>query len=319
MKDQKKCSSKNPYSADVASFQAHFCQDALIALGREKRPFISTADVQCPFCPQNLELLEKVVMEGWDQETLCARIVPNRYPVASQDTPIKGFHDVVIDTEHHFLKPRDFTKVHWFILLSTMQQRFRELMQQEEIVWIQIFKNDGEDAGASISHSHWQMLALESIPISMEAKYRAYTHQSSNACYLCGLTQSLLGGMLLYEDAFWYVWVPPMPEFMGEVWLVPKQHYQHYGALSEEAIENLGVLMSGVLKAYQEIKPDVAYNICMMSGDVKGKWSYHFYVKIVMRIGKIAGFEIASGCHILSQSPNDYGTLLKKKLKGIYT
>ena len=56
----------------------------------------------------------------------------------------------------------------------------------------------------------------------------------------------------------------------------------------------------------------------MISGDLKGAYPYHFYVKLVMRTGHIAGFEIATGCHIVPVAPQDYANQMKTILKGMY-
>ena len=67
---------------------------------------------------------------------------------------------------------------------------------------------------------------------------------------------------------------------------------------------------------YHEIMPDEALNICMMSGDLKKVWHYHFHVKLMMRIGHIAGFEIATHCHIMMVDPKIYALKIKQLLEG---
>lgn len=298
-------------------FLKFFNQESIVAVGREKRPFIATEDFRCPFCPQNKESLECVISETYDKGRLAARIVANKYPIASRynQSGAIGIHDVIIDTEEHGLRARAFTYEHWQALLCAIQKRWLELMKKPELSFIQVFKNDGIEAGASISHSHWQLLALAEVPHKMKKQY--LQAEAGGKCYLCEMA-SHNEGFLILENTYWRMWVPPMPEFMGEVWLIPQNHYSHYGMLNEEELSELGKLIKMILVAYEKIRPGVSYNICFMSGDLKGKWHFHFYVRIIMRIGRIAGFEIATGCHVLSLAPEEYARELYLNIKGMY-
>ena len=44
--------------------------------------------------------------------------------------------------------------------MKTMQKRYRQLEEDPRSKYVQIFKNQGKDAGASQSHSHWQITSL---------------------------------------------------------------------------------------------------------------------------------------------------------------
>lgn len=298
-------------------FLKFFNQESIVAAGRDQRPFIATNDIGCPFCPQNNEALEEVISETYDNGKLMAKIVANKYPIASRkaDQCAYGIHDVIIDTDQHGRRPKDFSVRHWQLFLSTVQKRWLDLMLDPKLHFIQVFKNDGSQAGASISHSHWQLLALEEIPHKMTQQYAQYKKQQS--CFLCEAV-NYGEGFLILENTYWRMWVPPVPEFMGEVWLIPKRHLSHFGKLNEEELLQLGKLIKSVLTAYDKIKPGVSYNICFISGDIKEKWDFHFYIRIMMRIGHIAGFEIATGSHILTLSPEEYAKALYLNIKGMY-
>lgn len=295
-------------------FQEVFNRTSIMAPRRDARPFIYEEDSSCPFCLANKECLESIIDESWQEGELVARFVPNRFPATSKEGA-KGLHDVIIDTEYHTKHPKDFTHVHWETLLLSIQKRWHQLMTRPEIEFIQVFKNYGTKAGASISHSHWQIIALEEIPYSMQQKYLVYNQREN--CYLCR-AQHRKDGFLVWEDADIEVWVPSIPLFPYEVWFVPKQHRQHYGELSAWEIKTLGKLIKYLLEVYHQLNSQADFNICMMSGDVKGKNPYHFYIQLVMRIGHIAGFEIATNCHILSIDPRTYAEEMKKILKGMY-
>lgn len=298
-------------------YQNFFNDDCIIAPHRNKRPFINKGDVTCPFCLINEVRLSRIIDESWQADELFVRIVPNLYPITSEYSA-QGVHDVIIDTHHHMLHPKDFSEKHWEVLLRVMQKRWHQLMADTKINFIQIFKNYGVKAGASISHSHWQLVALEKVPYSLQKKLSIY-HEAEldDTCYLCDLIH-IQEGTIIFEDDLWEVWVPPIPQFTYEVWLIPKKHYQHYGQLELEEIKRLGKLIKYLLQTYHQLNPEYDFNICFMSGDLKSKYPYHFYVKVVIRIGQIAGFEISTGCSILTVSPKTYSEQMKKILGKVY-
>lgn len=297
------------------SFQEIFKRSSIVAPRRDRRPFISEDELnECPFCLPNRHYIERVIDESWLDEELLVRIVSNRYPATSEESA-RGVHDVVIDTSHHRQHPKDFSLEHWELLLVSIQKRWKMLMVNHKIQMIQVFKNYGTKAGASISHSHWQIIALETIPYTMMEKYKNFQRQGN--CCFCD--QSIFKeGYRVWADDLFEVWVPPVLSFPYEVWMIPKAHHQHYGELSSKEIKALGKLMKYLLEVYHQLNPQYDFNICMMSGMLSGQIPYHFYVQLVMRVAHIAGFEIATGCHIFSMTPLEYADQMKKLLKGMY-
>lgn len=295
-------------------FQSIFNQTALIAPKRKNRPMIDKTDTNCPFCLENKHLIEEIVAEEWDHDKLMARIVTNKYPVVNDE--IQGLHDVIIDTDDHTKHPKDFTLSHWEKLLIAIQHRWHHIMKDPSIQFIQVFKNYGLCAGASISHSHWQLIALQELPYSLQKKCQDFNKQAK--CYFCN-KQQYEEGYLIWENELLEIWAPPVPQFIYEVWLIPKKHHQHYGELSQEELKVIGAFLKYLLEIYEQIHPHYDFNICMMGGDLKGRYNYHFYIKLVMRSGHIAGFEISTGCHIVTTNPKVYSEqmklLLEKRIK----
>ena len=297
----------------MCKYRKYFASDSIIAPARISRPMIGKQEVTCPFCIGNEQELEKIYDEVWEENKLFVRILANKYPVIGTIGDYTGVHDVIVDTENHLEHPKDFSARHWQVLLLTLQRRWQQLSDDEQNVFIQIFKNYGDLAGASIYHSHWQLLAMHQVPYSMMRQYELY--ERDEQCFLCQKVH-LKEAIIVYETLLWQIIVPPSPEFNYEVWLIPKSHRQHYGELTRLEIEELGTLFKRLLMSYHEIMPDEAFNICMMSGDLKKVWHYHFHVKLMMRIGHIAGFEIATHCHIMMVDPKIYALKIKQLLEG---
>ena len=140
------------------------------ATDRAKRPHSfkksipqSTPKDFCPFCPQNSFMTPEPIYDDGE-----IKIVPNKYPFVKTNEETYGVHDVVIDTTEHELKLVDFSDEHIKRLITVLKNRFIELEKDEKSRYVQIFKNEGMEAGASQSHSHWQITSLEVVPVKME-------------------------------------------------------------------------------------------------------------------------------------------------------
>ena len=140
------------------------------ATDRAKRPhsYKKYCDVKvtpkefCPFCPQNSYMTPEPIY--YDN---VIKIIPNKYPFVHTNEETYGVHDVVIDTQNHDEKLVDFSDDHLFKLMKVMQKRFNNLQNDNGSKYVQIFKNSGMDAGASQSHSLWQIASLPVVPLSL--------------------------------------------------------------------------------------------------------------------------------------------------------
>ena len=279
-------------------YDKYFLQNCIIAEGRRKRPLINQKALDCPFCFPH----DGVV------------ILKNAYPVADEYTDLYGIHDVVVDTPFHQVVPKDFTDLQWEVLLLKMQQRWHVLSKDDKVKFIQIFKNSGTCGGASISHSHWQILALGKVPDAMQNLYQQYaSYNMGRRCYLCDYLQNPTYCIL--ETTHWKIYSPKAPRFAYEILLIPKVHYHHYGEIPLVVLKEGAHLLKRVLVAYDLLEPHCAYNICMMSSDLEVTLDYHFHIKVVMRLGNMAGFEVATGCFINMVSPIHAVEKLRKLLK----
>lgn len=282
---------------------AQVCSSVIFADNRNSRPYIVPDDHTsvCPFCLENENLLQKVWLQKKVSEDEQVRIVNNKYPICDTEGELYGIHDVIIDTQHHAKSPKDFTNHHWHILLMALQERYHFLREDKRIKFIQIFKNYGVKAGASISHSHWQIVALETVPATKWQEQNGMVNPH-NKCKLCGFLESHEEHYLIQENEAWIVIAPRNSIYPYETWIIPKIHYKNYGDIPEKALDELGKMLKKTLMAYERVIPNIHYNICFMNGALN--MPYHFFVKIFPRTGNVAGFELATGCYINVVSPD---------------
>ena len=112
---------------------------------------------------------------GWT-----VRVVPNKFPALGIEGNLNrqaegmfdrmngiGAHEVIIETPDHnanlaSLPPKRIEDVLW-----TFRDRILDLKKDRRFKYILIFKNHGEAAGASLEHSHSQLIALPILPINV--------------------------------------------------------------------------------------------------------------------------------------------------------
>lgn len=272
----------------------------ILSESRGIRPSVKGATATCPFCKKNEKLIEKTWLKYGTLENDLIRVIGNKYPVCTLDGPLYGYHDVIVDTIDHDKQPFEMSIEHWCMLMKAFRARYEALAMDSRLHMIQIFKNNGCEAGASIAHSHWQLVALEDVPASLKRQYDAEEqyYREKGSCRVCEAMAPEYEAYHIYKSEHWVVQAPLYSSIPYETCIVPKEHVSHFGALSKVQLEELGGILSKVLRGQQSALPGVHYNICFM-GSVLGAFPwYHFHVRVLPRKGQFAGFELATGCYI---------------------
>lgn len=270
----------------------------------------------CPFCPENSSMTPKEVFMTEDKKI---RIVPNKYPfVSKNDSSHYGIHEVVIDTDKHDEKLYDYSDDHMREVIQAVKNRVIALQNDENIRYVQIFKNDGIEAGASQPHSHWQIAALSVFPPKYEKikdTLKKYYDKTGN-CYFCHLKETIKS-QIVEENTHFIAYVPIDSKFPYEMYIIPKEHISNIIYFDNECIHSLGKLIKNCVKRLCTLINGISYNICFYNSEKSTnmeddlKKYFHFHIQIIPRIGNMAGFEFSTGCYINSVLPETSVKLLK--------
>ncbi len=276
------------------------------ATERAKRPHSFKRDTvritpkqYCPFCPENSDMTpEPVYNDG------LIKIVPNKYPFVHTNEDTYGVHDVVIDTNDHDERMINFTDEHMYKLITVLRNRFMQLEGDEKSVYVQVFKNQGMEAGASQSHSHWQITSLPVVPLKMEhllGVLKKY-YDENNGCYFCNID---FGERIVEENDSFVTYIPADGKFPYGMDILPKRHISSIREFTEKEIADYGVILRNSLKRLSALRPGISYNVCLYSAPKNEQCHsyFHFYTQIIPRIGHMAGFEFSTGCYINSVLP----------------
>ena len=313
----------------------------IIATERAKRPdqFVATKekkklpafDPKCPFCPGNEQLTPPEVHSvagpnGWQ-----VRVVPNRFSALSREgDPVRrnegllkrtvngvGIHDVIVETPDHsktiaLLRPAEVESI-----IRCYKTRYFAVTDDPRVELVTIFKNHGEAAGTSLEHPHSQLIATPIISPQvrnrLEEALRWY--DEFGACIFCQMLLSELedGGRLVVQTEHFVSFVPYASLSPFHMWIFPRRHMASFGEIQEPEISDLARnLQETLARLYYGLdNPDFNYTIRTAPSESRYVKYYHWYISLVPRLTRVAGFEIGSGFFINTTIPESNAEFLR--------
>jgi UDPglucose--hexose-1-phosphate uridylyltransferase len=314
----------------------------IIASERGKRPmdFPHRSPVQhggfCPFCPGNEDKTPPEIFAvrplgprdapGWQ-----VRVVPNKFPALIIEGELKrrgvglydvvdgiGAHEVIIDSPEHARSFADMSVAHIATVLETYQIRQLDLAQDHRFRYILVFKNHGEDAGASLEHSHTQLIATPIIPkrVVEELEGTRRHFEIKERCIFCDIIDQELfdGRRIILETEHFLVISPFAARFPFETWILPRRHEPHFHRVGEAARLDMAAVLSTVLRKLNLALDQPAYNYVLHTAPINtgADWHFHWHLELMPKLTKVAGFEWGSGFYINPTPPEDAADYLRR-------
>jgi len=303
----------------------------VIAKERARRPtdFIRAREQrvskECPFCPGNEEMTPRAVAVYRDDGVFAdgetrirgwwARCIPNMYPAMVQAPdaptgewvamPARGGHEVIIESPEHESSPATFDQETISRMVKVYAERYRYHMQRGS-AYVSIFKNWGREAGASLSHTHTQLIALPLVPPQMMRELSAIS--SMPACPYCNIVErEARSERLIFTKGDWACIAPFYSQTPYEMWLLPFKHISNLLELDESMLEDLGIALKGALHRLSALLNDPPYNYMIF----QMRSGYHLNIRIQPAVTKIAGFEKNTGIHINPVPPEQAASELR--------
>ncbi|XP_028761263.1 ADP-glucose phosphorylase [Neltuma alba] len=290
---------------------------------------------KCPFCiGQEHECAPEIFRVPPDNPDWTIRVIQNLYPALSRNLrepsvsrPVSsreigncvldgfGFHDVVIETPVHSVQLSDLSPEQIGQVLLTYKKRTEQLAGHESIKYVQVFKNHGASAGASMSHSHSQILALPIIPPTVSsrlANMKDYFEQTGKCC-ICQIGSE---DLVIHASTNFISLVPYAATFPFEIWIVPRYHSAHFHELDAEKAIDLGGLLKLMLMKMAIQLNNPPFNFMIHTGPLRCQGSEtayaHWFLQIIPQLTGIGGFELGTGCYINPVFPEDAATVLRE-------
>jgi len=325
----------------------------IIATERSKRPddFRPAAAPEkkdqatgfCPFCEGNETKTPPEVFalrrEGTkaDEPGWRVRVVPNKFPALNRaETPTKsakgvlqwmegvGVHEVVIENPDHDKELVDLPEEDIKNVLWIFQERIKNIETELHYQYVQIFKNKGKEAGASLSHPHSQIVATPIVPKRLKEEiYGAERlYRKWNECVFCKMIREEIQAAerLVYQDGHFAAIAPFASRFPFEIHLYPKKHSALYSSVGPEELTGLAAAVKAVLSKLKTTISDPPYNLILHQAPnitlSDHAWPgiknhYHWHVEIIPILTRAAGFELGTGFYINPVPPETAAQFLR--------
>lgn len=315
----------------------------IISTERGKRPtdFIVEQSTSkggfCPLCPGNENTTPQEVLSygrsnpspntpGW---TL--RVVPNKYPALVIEGDLNkegdgiydkmngiGAHEVLVETPSHneaftHLPLDRMIQVFW-----AFRDRLVDLGRDPRFRYVMIFKNFGRPAGASLEHSHSQLVALPILPrmIVSELDGGLSYYKYKERCIFCDIIHQEIKQevrVVCQNDQFITI-CPYAPRSPFEMWILPKNHASSYISTDENGFKALTQIFSESMLRLDKCIPNVPYNFVLHGAPLRSQplEHFHWHFEIMPKLTMMAGFEWGSGFYINPIPPEDAATFLRE-------
>ncbi|CAN8300458.1 unnamed protein product [Cochlearia groenlandica] len=287
----------------------------------------------CPFCIGREHECAPEIFRVPEEPNWKLRVIENLYPALSRNLETQseqseksssaasrsivgfGFHDVVIEIPLHSIQLSDIDPVGIGNVLIAYKKRIEQISQHDSIKYIQVFKNKGASAGASMSHSHSQIMALPVVPPTVSSRLEGTKQyfEEVGKCCLCEVKSK----HYVIDESTHFVSVAPFASaFPFEVWIVPKDHSSHFHHLVDAKAIDLGGLLKLMLQKIAKQLDDPPYNYMIHTAPLKVTESQlpytHWFLQIVPQLSGVGGFEIGTGCYINPVFPEDVAKVFKE-------
>lgn len=315
----------------------------IISKERGKRPtdFIveksTTKAGFCPLCPGNEKTTPPEVLSyghpghasnspGW---TL--RVVPNKYPALVIEGDLDkvgeglydkmngiGAHEVIVESPNHEECFADLSLESMTQVLFAYRDRLIDLAHDSRFRYVMVFKNHGKAAGASLEHSHSQLVALPILPrmIVSELDGSMAYYRYKERCIFCDIIHQELreATRIVCENEQFLVITPFAPRSPFEMWVLPKQHSSSYISMENHSFTLLAKVFSECLKRLNSCIPNAPYNFVLHTAPLRSHplEYFHWHFEIVPKLTQIAGFEWGSGFYINPTPPEEAAKYLRE-------
>lgn len=314
----------------------------IIAKERGKRPtdFIVEQSVSkggfCPLCPGNEKTTPPEVLSYGDANHMpntpgwTLRVVPNKYPALVIEGELDkegeglydkmngiGAHEVIIESPNHDEPFSALLPARMVNVFIAFRDRLIDLGRDPRFKYVMVFKNYGKAAGASLEHSHSQMVALPILPrmIVSELGGSLSYYKYKERCVYCDIIRQELKEetrVVCQNDKFVTI-APYAPRSPFEMWVLPKRHSSSYISHDNGDFQALAEIFSESMRRLDACLPNVPYNFVLHTAPLRSEplEHFHWHFEIMPKLTKMAGFEWGSGFYINPTPPEDAARFLR--------
>ena len=315
----------------------------IIATDRARRPSdfirepvaLESSGRFCPFCEGQESKTPHEVLAyrnagGANSPGWKLRVVPNRFPVLGIEGDLEregeglfdkmqgiGAHEVIVESPQHVISMADLSEESIRLTLFAFRDRMRDLRNDTRLRYIMLFKNHGQGAGATLEHSHSQLIALPVVPkrVQEELEVCERYFRFKERCVFCDIVrqETRAGSRIVAETDEFVSLAPYAARFPFETWILPRNHGSHYEEAPEQQLANLAWILRSTLRKMDKVLERPSYNLLVHTAPMQdGACAhYHWHIEIIPHLTRVAGFEMGTGFYINPTPPEESAKFLR--------
>lgn len=292
----------------------------------------------CPFCPGNERktppavlvylkgkdgIIKEVDTNGVRHRGWLIRCVPNLFSAFSppeknesfEDGKAVGHHEVLIESPNHDEHPGVARISQLTHVINGYLDRLKELSLKPYVKYVSIFRNYGLDAGASLSHTHSQIIATPTIPPIPKQELETFRN-SPNDCIICKIIKKERESQrFIWENESFIAFAPWAGVHPFEFWITPKDHQESLLNIQPNQIKDLAQALKTSLGGLRSLLNDPPYNFGFHIAPKEINEHYHWHLEIYPKLAIWAGFEKSTGMYINVVPPEDSAQSLKQTIQ----
>lgn len=308
---------------------------------------------KCPFCKGNEEMTPPTIAAWPSEEAWNVRVVENLFPVLSRQQSgsslhfglqkvIDGYgrHEVVIDHANHGIEINQMDVAHIKGMFTMFRDRMTEMYASDpRLKYVLLFKNFGAAAGASIAHTHSQIIAMPVVPenVANELQHTKKYYQKYQQNIFHTLVDEALTfeatiydrqsgevrrkinvGQYIIERGEYFIAIKPFAsKFEWEVQIFPLFEQADFLQVEDKHLQDFAQVLKNTMQRLNSVVGGVQYNYFLHSLPHAEEYadcqkSYVWHLEICPRTSIPTGFELGSGLFVSTVSPEDAAEQLRQ-------
>ncbi len=292
----------------------------------------------CPF--ESSRIGSQELIWGYPNEKdWWAMVIKNKYPAVKSGPykpeyefgPFKiqaaiGDAEVIVFRDHD--KGFDeFSREEITQAVEVYKKRYKELSEQDYKGYSVIFHNHGKEAGASIYHTHSQIISTPILPPdisrSVYGSFRYYKKYGRRVYDVLLEWEIKEKKRIVYENDKFIVFCPFVSKYPYEIRIFPKESHAHFDMMPKEDDK---IFADAIYVALQKMRtvlkrPSFNFFIHTAPSDKNKTFMkelginihefYHWHMEIIPHVKTDAGFEIGTGIEVNVVDPDEAAELFR--------
>jgi UDPglucose--hexose-1-phosphate uridylyltransferase len=241
----------------------------------------------CPFCAGREDRTPPETLRLGDPWRV--RVVPNLYPAFDRQ-------EVVVHSPYHLRTLADLDPGDAAVVAEAWRERARAA-SAAGFGYVHALVNEGRQAGASLPHSHSQLVWLREPPPAVAA-------EDGEPCRLCATLaeEQAADGLVVAERDGLVALAPAAGRVPYELLIAPAGHEPE--GFESPRLPAALALLADVVRALREVEGPVPWNAWLHDG-------HHWHVELVPRLTILAGVELGAGIYVTTVAPEEAAARLR--------